>query len=106
MTGITNVTYTDASPTGGEMYPYLAKTAAQLADARQLPPQCWLARTARWMWLLSSEDTAGLPFGVSALDYLGSDDETPDPIGGLLGLPLFLDEAIPATLGALRIRTR
>ena len=99
VSGITSVTYTDGSPTGGEMYPTLGKTAAQLADARFLPPEAWLMRTARWMWLLTSEDTSGLPFGVFGPGYLGSDDQTPDPIGGLLGLPVFLDEAIPATLG-------
>lgn len=100
VSGITSVTYTDASPSGGEMYPVLGKTAAQLADARQRPPEVFLMRSARWAWLMTQEDTQGLPFGIFAPDYLGADASTPDPIGGLLGWPTFLDEALPATLGA------
>ncbi len=93
--GIVSKTYTDASPTGSELWPYLAQTAAQVGDGRYRPPECWLMRTARWFWLQGSEDTATRPFGLSSQFYLGSDPNTPDPIGGLIGLPVFLDDAIP-----------
>lgn len=105
LTGVTqvasilSVTYTSGSPTGSAMWPYLGKVAAQIGDARLLPPECWLMRTARWFWLQGSEDTATRPFGMSSAFYLGSDENTPNPIGGLMGLPVFLDDAIPATLG-------
>lgn len=96
---IISVVYTSGSPTGSGMWTPLSKVGAQVGDARARPPQCWLMRTARWFWLQGAEDTATRPFGLSTRFYLGSDDETPDPIGGLMALPVFLDDAIPATLG-------
>jgi HK97 family phage major capsid protein len=97
--GITPIAYTDSSPTGAEMWPFLAQGAAQLGDARDLPPELWLMRTARWAWLQGQTSTTGYPFGISPI-YLGKDDDTtPDPIGGLMGWPVFLDDAISATLG-------
>jgi len=99
LSGTNSITYTDASPTGSEMYPYFGQAVGQLADGRRQPPQCWLMRSARWGWIATQEDTAGLPFGLSP-NFFGSDPTMPDPVGGLLGFPVFLDEAIPATLGA------
>lgn len=100
VTGINGVTYSDATPTGGAMYPYLGKCFAQIGDNRLRPPEAYMMRSARWAWLMTQEDTATLPFGLFTPFYLGSDDQTPDPIGALLGLPVFLDDAIPATQGA------
>jgi hypothetical protein len=102
--GVTNVsgsnavTYTDASPTGSEMYPFFGNAAAKIGDIRLRPPECWLMRTARWAWLQTQEDTATLPFGLYSPYYLGNTDDTPDPIGALLGWPVFLSDAIPANL--------
>ena len=104
--GVTNVasnvgvTYTDSTPTGSEMYPYFGQTAAQLANGRKRPPEVWLMRTARWGWITTSEDTQGLPFGLPSPFFMGADTQTPNPVGGLLGFPVFLDEVIPATSGA------
>lgn len=99
-TADTTITYTDASPTGSRMFPYFGQAAGQLGDSRLLPPEVWLMRTARWSWLTTQEDTAGRPFGISTPFFLGSDEETPDPVGGLISWPVFLDDAIPATQGA------
>jgi hypothetical protein len=57
-------------------------------------------RTARWAWITTAEDTAGLPFGLPSPFFMGNTADTPDPVGGLLGFPVFLDDAIPATFGA------
>lgn len=92
------VTYNDASPTGSEMWPFFGQAVAQLGDNRDLPPEVWLMRTARWGWLNSSEDTATRPFGLPSPFFLGNTDSTPDPVGGLLGFPVFLDDAIPAAM--------
>lgn len=95
----TSVTYSDMSPSGAAMYPYFGQAGAQLADARRQPPEVWLMRTARWMWLMTQESTGGYPYGILSPFFVGNDVQTPDPIGGLLGLPVFLDEAIAATTG-------
>jgi len=81
--GVSAVTYTDASPTPAEILPFLAQAVAQHGDARLMPPETWLMRTARFAWIA------------------GFDAATrPNNILPLLGFPHALDDAIPATLGA------
>jgi hypothetical protein len=101
--GANAVTYTDASPTGPEQFPYVGQMAAQIGDNRLLPPEAWLMRTARWAWLASAEDTATMPIvptGFSPTPARPTPDGKPDPVSALLGWPVFPDDAIPATLGA------
>lgn len=93
------VTYTDATPTGSLLYPSLGKAMARVGNNRSLPPECFLMRTARWGWIATSESTAGLPFNLPSF-YMGDNDTTPDPLAGVGGLPVFADDALPATLGA------
>jgi HK97 family phage major capsid protein len=100
VTSQVDVTFTNATPTGALLYPYLGQAVAQIGDGRLVPPECWLMRTARWAWITTAEDTAGLPFGLPSPFFMGNTADTPDPVGGLLGLPVFLDDAIPATFGA------
>lgn len=96
----TSVTWNSGSPTGSLLWTQVGELAAQLADNRDLPPEVWLMRTARWCWMQTAEDLQGRPFGISTPFFLGSDDETPDPAGGLISWPVFLDDAIKPTLGA------
>lgn len=98
VSGITSVSFTGSS-TGTAMWPYLGQLAAQLADARKQPPLCWLMRSSRWFWFNSAEDTSQRPFGLPSY-YFGRGSSMPDPIGGLQGLPVFLTESVPATLGS------
>lgn len=97
--GIVSIPYTDSSPKGSAMWGSLSQVPAQISNRRQLDAECWLMRGSRWFWLQAQEDTGFRPFGLSTRFYLGSDDNTPDPISGLMGLPVFLDNAIPNTLG-------
>ena len=99
VSGVISVGYTSGSPTGSAMWVPLSKVPAQVSDARLRPPECWMMRTARWAWLQGQEDTATRPFGLSTRFFLGNDDATPDPISGMMGWPVFLNDAIPATLG-------
>jgi hypothetical protein len=96
--GIIKVTATETS--GSKLWVAMSKLAAQASDARKRPPECWLMRSARWFYFEGSEDTAERPFGLSTNFYLGHDDATPDPISGMMGLPVFPDDAISTTLGA------
>ena len=109
VSSITKVTFTNASPTGSLMVPYIAQAAAQLADARLAPPEVVLMRYARWAWLSGAEDTAGRPFLTPLAPwYFGTGPNTPDPAGSTpgLGLPCYTDEAIRRRWEARRIRTR
>lgn len=91
------ITYTSGSPAQKDLWVSMSKAFAQLGDARGLPPEVWLMRSARWAWLMGGEGNDNLPFGILSPGYMGQDDDTPWPIGGLFGLPTFLDDAIPAT---------
>jgi hypothetical protein len=96
--GINNVTYTDGSPTSSKLYPYIGRAVAQVGNVRLMPPQCLLMRTNRWASIKTGEDSAGLPFDIAGVYYLGSTVDTPNPIGGLVGLPVFPDDAIATNL--------
>jgi len=102
--GVNVVTYTDASPTGSEMFAYLGQLAAQVGNNRLRPPEAWVMRTSRWGWLGSAEDTAGQPLAVPGhvpnppLPHL-LDDDIPTPVGMELGWPIYCSDAIPANLG-------
>jgi hypothetical protein len=98
-TNFTAITYTSASPAGTAMWPYFGYAVGQIGDSREVPPEAWLMRTARWAWFQGAEDLQNRPFGLPSPFFLGNTDDTPDPIGGLFGLPVFLDDSIPATLG-------
>src|SRR5206468_1231202 len=79
--------------------------AAQIGDARLMPPELWLMRTARWAWLATAEDTTTSPivppgfFPVSVPPPTTPEDK-PNAVGVLLGWPIFADDGIPATLGS------
>jgi hypothetical protein len=105
---INSVIFTSGSPTGILLDPLLGKAAAQIGDSRDAPPECFLMRTARWTWYGSAVDGSSRPFippggfdgfkvGIS-----GNLDSNvgPTPIGPLFGFPVYLNDAIPATLGA------
>jgi hypothetical protein len=98
--GITKVTATETA--GSKLWVQMSKLAAQVSDARRKQPECWLMRSARWFYFEGAEDTAERPFGLSTRFFLGSDDATPDPISGMMGLPVFCDDAISTTLGAAK----
>lgn len=101
VTNIISVTFTSAGPTGVLMWPALGQVFAQIGDGRMLPPEVWLARSARWAWFMGQESTTqNLPFGVLSPFFLGDTPNTPDPVGAWFGLPVFLDDAILANLGA------
>lgn len=80
--GVNAVTYTDASPTPAELLPFLGQAAAQIGDARLMPPETWVMRTARFAWI-TAFDAATRPTNILPL----------------LGFPHALDDLIPATLG-------
>lgn len=92
------VPYTSGSPTGSGLFALLGQALARVGNNRNLPPECWMMRSARWGWLASAEDTNGLPFGLPTF-FLGDDDQSPDPFGGLIGLPIFANDTLPATQG-------
>lgn len=97
------VTYTDASPTVGELYPKVADAVQQVHTLRFLPPDSIIMHPRRWAWFLAALDTAGRPL-VTPYDGLNQAAQTGGVIsegyvGTLQGLPVYVDPSVPTTLG-------
>jgi hypothetical protein len=107
ISGITTNAYTATNPAPDGMFVTMAQTAAQLADSRSLAPECWLMRTARWLWLSANQDGSGRPFTQPSMDpppfvrkaQVDDGYQLPPAVANLWGWPVFTDDAIPATLG-------
>jgi HK97 family phage major capsid protein len=92
---INNISYTDGSPSGPKLFPYLGRAGAAIGKKRRLPPEAWLMTTARWLWICTQEDNSNRPLVLSS-----SSDTQAFPVGSLFGLPVYLDDALPIALGA------
>lgn len=99
--GAGNVTYTSGSPTATGAYPLLGQAFGTVSNARKVRPECWLMRGGRWVFFVTGEDADGRPLGVPDAHNPPptTPDGVPDPIGALVGLPVFTSESISATLG-------
>ena len=100
VSGINTVTYTEATPKAILMYPYIGQVYAASATQRKLHPEAWLMRGARWAWMCVGEDEEKRPLGLPDAHNPPptTPDGVPDPIGGLIGAPVFGEENIPTTL--------
>lgn len=90
----------------------LGQAFAQVGNNRGLPPEIWLMRSNRWGWIASQPDASTQltvpPYPpMPDLDEMLSSDMAgmtqvpdPDPIANVLGLPTYLDGAIPQNLGS------
>lgn len=106
VTGINAVTYTDATPTAAELYKKLADAVQRIHTNRFMPPTAWVMHPRRWAFLLAESDTTNRPLVVpaaqgpqNALAQFGG-AAAEGPVGGLLGLPVYVDANIPTNLGA------
>ncbi|MEU0426441.1 phage major capsid protein [Streptomyces canus] len=104
--GINAITYTDASPTVGELYSKVGDGIQQIHTQRFLPPDKIFMHPRRWAWFTVSLDTNGRPLVVpvanmpqNVLAAMG-DVNSEGFVGTLQGLPVFVDPSIPTTLGA------
>lgn len=92
--GTNSVTYTAAAPSGTGMFPFIGRALAQVGVKRQRPPTAVLMTTSRFFWISTSEDQSNRPLLLE--DYEGEEF----PIAGLSGVGVYVDDAIPTTLGA------
>jgi len=123
-TGILNtadieaVSYTDASPTPGELYPKLADAVYnRVGTLRLMPAEAIVMHPRRWGWLMAQVDSNQRPLVVpnpnagvigfgspASVSQGGGVDMTTDaptvPVGYMLGLPVYVDPSIPTNLGA------
>lgn len=101
---INAVTYTDASPTVGELYPKLADAIQKIHTLRFMSPDAIFMHPRRWAWILAALDTANRPLVTpyapqnSVAGFGGVRAE--GAVGNMQGLDVFVDANIPSTLGA------
>lgn len=105
VSGITSVTYTDASPTVPELYTPWLQAMSKVATGRKMPATAAFVTPARWYWMMSALDSSNRPlvlpdtsspFNPLALQT-GSDVE--GYVGKVGGLPTLTDGNIPNNLG-------
>jgi HK97 family phage major capsid protein len=78
---------------GGELFTELGKAMAAVGRERKRPPEAILMSTSRYAWFGVAEDSSKRPL------LLNTNLEGLFPIGALVGLGVYLDDAIPRTLG-------
>ncbi|TCO64947.1 phage major capsid protein [Actinocrispum wychmicini] len=104
--GVNTVTYTDATPTLAELWPFLMQGLSLSAKNRKMMPSAMFLTPSRWFWMASYLDSqnrplitpeTNAPFNPMALQT-GGDVE--GPVGRILQFPLIADGNIPNNLGA------
>jgi len=100
VSGISTITYTDASPTFAEMWPMIGESLAAIGNNRKLPAEVILMAPRRWAWIASSLDSSLRPIvspgnaGPHGPDYPMAGGTW--PVGPIAGRPVYEDGAIPA----------
>ncbi len=101
--GVNSVTYTDASPTVGELWPKIADAIQQIVANRYLPPTLIIMHPRRWAWFASALDSSGRPLvntaGTSFNGLASGDDVSGygQVVGNIQGLPVITDANVPTT---------
>lgn len=105
VSGINAVTYTDASPTVGELYPKLADALQKINSERFAPATAIIMHPRRWGFLTAGVDGSNRPLivpnanapqnavGTGEVNKYGS-------VGQILGVPVITDANIRTDLGA------
>lgn len=106
LSGTNSVSYTDASPTVPEFWPSGAQAISQASTGRKLPMDWVVMHSRRWYWMTAALDSSNRPFVVP--QAAGPFNTLAVPLGpptaeGLAGqwhgLPTYLDQNMPTTLG-------
>jgi HK97 family phage major capsid protein len=102
----TTVTYTDATPTVGELYPKLADAVNAIHTNIFRNAEAIVMHPRRWYWILAALDTTNRPLAVPNPNYqgfnpiaVGQGAVAQGVAGTLLGLPVYLDANIPTDDG-------
>lgn len=106
VTGSNAITYTDATPTVGELYSKVGDGIQQIHTGRFMPPDKVFMHPRRWAWFTVALDTQGRPLVVPSAQMptnvlaAMSDVVSEGFVGTIQGLPVYVDPNIPTNLGA------
>lgn len=102
VTGSISVSYTDTTPTAGELWPRLFDLVQQIQSAVFMGVTHWVMHPRRWWWFASQVGTS-FPFLMTGVpQQAGVVDGTQygAVAGSLAGIPVVVDGNIPTNLGA------
>lgn len=104
--GLNAVTYTDTTPTVGELYSKIADAVQQIHTGRFLAPTVIVMHPRRWAWMLAALDSSNRPLIVpsaqgptNAIGEFGG-VVSQQVVGSIQGLPVVTDPSVPTLLGA------
>lgn len=111
VSGINGITYTDATPTLGELWVPLMQALSQVAKNRFLPVDSIGMHPSLWYWATSQLDTTGRPLIAGDGDGMNSiavyDANAAEGVVGAIGnVPIVIDANMPTNLGAGTNETR
>lgn len=92
LVGTNKISFTETAEVA-KMFPYIGRTGAQVGVKRKRSPQAWLMSTSRLMWLATQPDTEQRTLILT--DNLGEEF----PVASMAGIAVYLNDAIPNTLG-------
>lgn len=100
------VTYTDASPTAGELYAKVADAIQRVHTSVYMPADAILMHPRRWAFFLAALDSSNRPLVVPSAQgpqngmAVHGGVVSEGPVGSLQGLPVWVDPNIPTNLGS------
>ncbi|MFG1898687.1 phage major capsid protein [Micromonospora zamorensis] len=104
VSGANAITYTDASPTVGELWAKIADGIQQISTGRLMPPDKGFMHPRRWAWFTAALDTAGRPLigtnGPQNAIGTNGPNVAQGYLGNFQGIDWYGDPNIPANLGA------
>lgn len=98
ISGVNTVTYTDASPTGSALLPYIYGGISQILSKRYLPPTHIVMHPRRAAWLAASLTSTPPLFQQGGL-YRAAGTQDDGIVGTFAGLPVVVDPNIGTTYG-------
>lgn len=105
VTGSNAVTYTDAAPSVGALYPKLADAVQRIHTGRYMAADHIFMHPRRWAWIMAAVDDQSRPLAVPAANApqnviaaVGT-VAAEGFVGSMHGLPVFVDANIPTNLG-------
>jgi HK97 family phage major capsid protein len=109
LSGVNTITYTDATPTAGELYAKFADAIQQVWTNRFASPDLIVMHPRRWAFFLGAVDSQNRPLVLpdpttanQAFNAMGTGTTSVPQglVGTLMGLPVVIDPNLSITLGA------
>lgn len=100
---INAVTYTDSTPTVGELYPKIADAWSRIGTALYRPADAIVMHPRRWAMFQGAVDSSGRPLASAEAPSnaisRGGATVAEGLAGSIMGLPVYVDPNIPTNLG-------